>query len=96
MALSARFQEGNLICLDDFVMERIKTKDFVSVMQSLAAPNALIVAPDERYNLSLSARNVPGYKVMRPEGLNVYDILLHKKVVLLQDTIGGVEERYSA
>jgi large subunit ribosomal protein L4 len=96
MALSARFQEGNLIVLDDFVMERIKTKDFVSVMQSLAAPNALIVAPDERYNLSLSARNVPGYKVMRPEGLNVYDILLHKKVVLLQDTIGGVEERYSA
>ena len=35
MALSARFQEGNLVVLDDFTLEQIKTKDFVNVMNTL-------------------------------------------------------------
>ena len=39
MALSARFQEGNLVVLDDFSMEQIKTKDFVQIMNVLDVDN---------------------------------------------------------
>ncbi len=96
MAMSARLQEGNLVVLDDFTMDQIKTKDFVQVMNTLALDTALIVIEDTNENLTKSSRNVNGFKVLNSEGLNVYDILLHSKLVLLQPAITSLEERFSA
>ncbi len=96
MALSARFQEGNLVVLDQFTMEAIKTKEFVTIMNVLQLENALIVIDGDNENLSKSSRNVPGYKVMKTDGVNVYDILLHDKLVLLQPAISSLEERLTA
>lgn len=96
MALSARFQEGNLIVMDDFSLEAIKTKDFVGVMDVLDVKNGLIITNDASENLTKSSRNVNGYKVLSSEGLNVYDILLHKKVILIQPVIESLEKRLMA
>jgi large subunit ribosomal protein L4 len=96
MAMSARYQEGNLVVLDDFSMDTIKTKDFVRVMNTLEIENGLIITSGCNENVNKSARNVNGYKVLPIEGLNVYDILLHKKLVLLQPAIEGLEKRVMA
>lgn len=96
MALSARYKEGNLVVLDDFTLEAIKTKEFVSIMNVLELNNALIVVDAENDELSKSSRNVPGYKVMKTDGVNVYDILLHEKLVVLQPAIERLEERFTA
>ncbi|MFT5727945.1 MAG: large subunit ribosomal protein L4 [Desulforhopalus sp.] len=96
MALSARFQEGNLIVMDDFSLDAIKTKDFVGIMNVLDVQNGLIISNDTSENLSKSSRNVNGYKVLSSEGLNVYDILLHKKVILVQPVIESLEKRLMA
>lgn len=96
MAMSARLQEGNLVVLDDFTMDQIKTRDFVNVMNTLELDTALIIVNEANENLSKSSRNVNGFKVMNTEGLNVYDILLHKKLVLLQPAISSLEERFTA
>jgi large subunit ribosomal protein L4 len=96
MALSARFQEGNLVVLDDFTLEQIKTKDFINVMNTLDLSTALIVIDEDNENLSKSSRNVNGFKVLNVGGLNVYDILLHGKLVLLQPAISSLEERFTA
>ena len=96
MAISARLQEGNLIVLDDFSMDHIKTKDFVGIMSVLEAENALIVAEAGNETLCKSSRNVNGYKVLPVEGLNVYDILLHKKIILVQPVIDNLEKRLAA
>lgn len=96
MAMSARLQEGNLVVLDDFTMDQIKTRDFVTVMNTLDLDTALIVTDETNENLTKSSRNVNGFKVLNTEGLNVYDILLHKKLVLLQPALTSLEERFSA
>lgn len=93
MALSSKLQDRQLMVLDSFEMAEIKTKDFMSAVQSLEAGNALIVTVDANRNLELSSRNVPGVKVLRCEGLNVYDILKYDKLVILQDAIKGIEGR---
>lgn len=93
MAMSARLQEGNLLVLDDFSMETIKTKDFVSTMNTLDVENCLIVIDGENANLEKSSRNVNGFKVLTAEGVNVYDILLHKKLVLVKPVIERLEKR---
>lgn len=93
MALSTRMAEKRLCVLDDFKMDEIKTKDFVNIMNTLDFDNALIVIPSHDDTLERSSRNVPGYKVLPSTGLNVYDILLHKNVIILQSTIDQLEER---
>ena len=93
MALSARFSENNMIVLDGFDLADIKTKRFAEVMKKLNIENGLIVIPEKNENLEKSSRNVLGYKVIPADGLNVYDILLHRSLVLLQPCLGQLEER---
>jgi large subunit ribosomal protein L4 len=93
MAMSARQQEGNLLIVDQFSMDAIKTKDFVGIMKVLDVENALIVADAGNEELNKSSRNANGYKVLPAEGVNVYDILLHKKLILVQPVIDSLEKR---
>jgi large subunit ribosomal protein L4 len=93
MALSSRFSENNMLVLDGFDLSDIKTKQFVEVMKKLNIENGLIVIPERNENLEKSCRNVRGYKVIQADGLNVYDILLHRRLVLLQPCLGQLEKR---
>lgn len=93
MALSARLDEGNLVVIDNFGLSEIKTKSFVSIMNNFSYNDCLIVTSDVDEVVSKSARNTVGYKVLPVTGLNVFDILKHTKVMLVQDSIAKLEER---
>ena len=93
MALSTRFSESNMLVLDGFDLVDIKTKQFVEVMKKLDIENGLIVIPGSNENLERSSRNVQGFKVIQADGLNVYDILLHRRLVLLQPCLDQLEKR---
>lgn len=95
MALSARNQEGNLVVVDAFELPKIKSKEFVGVMNKFDFDNCLIVTNCNNDNLTLSARNVIGYKVLPVAGLNVYDILKYSKLMLVQSSLEQIEERLS-
>jgi len=74
-------------------LERIKTKEFLKVLDAFNMKNALIITDKKNENLELSSRNVPGVKVLRSEGLNVYDILKYENLVLLESAIKAIEGR---
>lgn len=93
MALSTKLQNENLLVLDSFGLEEIKTSGFVAVLDALEVNNALIISDKADNMLELSSRNVPGVKVLRTDGLNVYDILKYKKLVLLESSVGAIEGR---
>ena len=93
MALSSKLKDQKIILLDQLEMEKIKTKAFVEIINTLDAKNALIVTEKKNENLELSSRNVPGIKVMRTEGINVYDILKYKYLVLLESSVNEIEGR---
>ncbi len=93
MALTSKLIDSELLVLNTFDLDRIKTKDFVAAVNTLNAANALIVTAEQNVNLEMSSRNVPGIKVLRCEGLNVYDILKYDKVVLVESAIKGIEGR---
>lgn len=93
MALSSKLQDNELMVLDRFELSQIKTKDFVAAVQTMEAPKALIVTVEKNANLEMSSRNVPGVKVIRCEGLNVYDILKYDKLILLEEAVKGIEGR---
>ena len=93
MALSVKLSEDSLVVLDELDFDKIKTKEFVKVMNALNMNNALFITDKKNENLELSARNVPDVKVLRIEGLNVYDILKYKSLVLLESSIKSIEGR---
>lgn len=96
MALSSRLQGDNLMVVDTFGLEEIKTKAVVKALADLKVENALIVTDAEDLKFELSSRNIKGIKVIRTEGLNVYDILKYQKLLLLESSIKGIEGRLSA
>lgn len=95
MALSSKYGADELIVLDNFDLEQIRTKSFVAIINKLKIKKALIVIDEKNEKLELSSRNVPDIKVMRYAGLNVYDILKYSHLVLLQSSIAGVEGRFT-
>ncbi|MFH0844221.1 MAG: 50S ribosomal protein L4 [Pseudomonadota bacterium] len=92
MALSDKFQNDRLVVLRDFSLPQIKTKDFVNIIKTFDVQKALIVTENKNENLEKSSRNVAGIKVMRYEGLNVYDILNHDHLFVVQPAITKIEE----
>jgi large subunit ribosomal protein L4 len=93
MALTSKLEDNDVIVIDRFGLERKKTKDFVGILEALGIDNALIVTDEKNDNLAFSSRNVPSVKVLRTEGLNVYDILKHRRLVLLEPSIKQIEGR---
>jgi large subunit ribosomal protein L4 len=92
-ALSLRYQEGKLLLLEEFPTPEIKTKAFVKAMEGLGVKNALVITDGEHPNLERSARNVPWVKVLRHNGINVYDILKYEHLIILRPAIEKIEER---
>ena len=91
-ALSLKVKEGKLLIVDNLNLEEIKTKAFVSLLKRLAVEGALIVDSDN-VNLERSARNLHTVKVLRPEGLNVYDILKYECLLLTKQSAEKIQER---
>ncbi|MBO2532845.1 MAG: 50S ribosomal protein L4 [Thermoactinomycetaceae bacterium] len=92
-ALSSKVKNDELIVLDDLKMEQPKTREMVKVLGNLKVDRkALVVSSTYDENVALSSRNIPGVKFVQAEGLNVYDILNHDKLILTRDAVARVEE----
>lgn len=96
MALSSKLQENELTVVDQLELDRIKTKAFAEVIRTLDKSNVLLVTEAADEKLMLSSRNLPHVKVIRVEGLNVYDILKYKDIIVLEPAIKAIEGRLSA
>jgi large subunit ribosomal protein L4 len=96
MALSSKLNRNELMVLDQLELEKIKTSAFVDVLKDLRLENALFVTEKKNENLELSSRNVPDVKVLRSEGLNVFDILKYRTLVLLEPAVKNIEGRLRA
>lgn len=93
MALSSRLASESLMVVKGIELAEVKTKLMAEVVTNLGVEKVLFIAAGSDNKLELSARNLPGVTVQTSEQLNVYDILRHKHVVLLEDAIVSVEER---
>lgn len=96
MALSSKWEEKNLFVINDFNLDGIKTKKLASVLDALNLNNLLIVsdAQDDTF-LEMSSRNIPQVKVIKTAGLNVYDILKYRNLLLVESSIQNIQGRLS-
>ncbi|HEU5139852.1 MAG TPA: 50S ribosomal protein L4 [Bacillales bacterium] len=92
-ALSLKVKEGDFLAVEDLSLEKPKTKEIVQFLDSLSVEKkALVVTADFNEGVHLSARNIPGVTVVTSEGVNVYDLLNHDKLIMTKDAVKKVEE----
>lgn len=92
-ALSLRCKEQNLVVVQDFALEGIKTKRVAGILDKLGATRSLVVENRDNESLAKSMRNLASAKCIAPEGLNVYDVLLYKTLVITTGVVKQIEER---
>lgn len=95
MALSAKVSDSQLFVIDALELEEIKTKALANVLSALKLDDLLIVSDTDDTKLALSSRNIPDVKVIKTEGLNVYDILKFKNLLLVESSIENIKGRLS-
>lgn len=95
-ALSTKVAAEEMIVLDSFGIDAIKTKEVAEVLSALnAGKKTLIVLPEKNDVVYKSARNIAGTNVTLVNTLNVYDILNCNTIVVLKDAVAKIEEVYA-
>lgn len=95
-ALSAKAGAGELIVVEGLDLKEVKTKNMTAFLKAAGAEGkALVVTPEVRKNVVLSARNIPGVKTTIASILCVYDILRADKLIADKDAVLKIQEVYA-
>lgn len=95
-ALSSKRKDDALIVLDAAAMDSPKTKELSAKLAGLGLENALIISGAEvDENFARAARNIPNIDVLPVAGLNVYDVLRRKTLVVTKDALDGISARFN-
>lgn len=95
-ALSSKVLDNQIIVLDELNMNAPKTKEFQAILNNLKVDRkALVVVPEYNDNVALSARNIPTVKLLAADGVNVYDVLNHQKLIITKDAVSKVQEVFA-
>jgi large subunit ribosomal protein L4 len=90
-ALSLLFRENKMTVVNAFDLDRISTKSFAGTLNGFSIAKTLLVIDGANRNLELSARNIKDVKVLKSEGLNVFDMLKYQSIIFTQDAVRKVE-----
>ncbi len=95
-ALSAKSKASEIMVLESAASSEAKTAGLRSRLEKLGLTSALIIAGKEvDANFAKAARNIPNIDVLPAAGINVYDIIRCKTLVLTKDAIAAIEARFA-
>lgn len=96
MALTDKAQSDRLVIVNEVKLDQPKTKLFASVLKKLPQQkNSLVVMPSDNTSLIKVGRNIPGLQFIRANSLNVYDIVRHQQLIVLQPALPIISKTYS-
>lgn len=94
--LSAKVAENELVVIDQFGLNEIKTAKFAKILNNIKVEGkSLVVIPENDVNVQKSARNIKGVKTTIVDTMTVYDILNAKNLVITENAIKKIEEVYA-
>lgn len=95
-ALSLKNRDGKIIVVDKLEFEEAKTKLMVKALADLQVESALIVIAQSDDKIERAGRNLAKVKVLRVEGLNVYDLVRYDHLIFTEGALKLLQERLAA
>jgi large subunit ribosomal protein L4 len=92
-ALSDRVKAQRLLVVDEFKLGSAKTKELHKVLSKTFGLEGALLVDGENKNLELSGRNIPKVRVLRTEGLNVYDVIKYPWILVSKSAVQALEKR---
>ena len=88
-ALTLKAADNQIVVVEDFTLDAPKTKDFLNITKNLKldGKKILLVLKEQNKNVSLSARNIQGVKILTAADVNTYALLNNKAVVLSESSL---------
>ncbi len=95
-ALSYKAKDNQILILEDFTFEEVKTKRFKELLSTLnlGGKNALFILPEVDTNVYLSSRNIQKAKVLTAASINTYEILHATNIILMESSIQKINEMF--
>ena len=85
----------DLLILDDFQKEILKTKEMNNILIKFEAKNSIIIADKKsKNNIFKSIRNIPNVKITDINHFSAYDLAKFKKIIFTESSIKELERRY--
>ncbi len=95
-ALSARAQDGGLICVKELVIQEPKTKLFAAVLGKLGCVGkTLIILDAPNAALVRASKNIPTVAIRLAADVNAYEVLDCKKLVMTQPALEKLSARWN-
>jgi large subunit ribosomal protein L4 len=96
-ALSYKAKDNNIMVLEDFTFDSVKTKSYLKLVNdlNLADQKTLLVLPSDNSTIYLSSRNIKSAKVVTAAQLNTYDVLNAGTLILTTETVKTLEEAFA-
>ena len=95
MAISKKVKDGKFRIINELKMSKPKTNLFRSKLAGLKLDSVLFIdGKDIDNNFLLASKNVPKIDILPIEGINVYDILKRDYLVLSENAVNGIIERF--
>ncbi len=94
-ALSSKVKDSSLIIIDKAELTGGKTKSLIAAFEKMGLVNALIIdGATVNEGFARAARSIPNIDVLPIQGINVYDILRRRKLVLTTAAVEALEARF--
>jgi large subunit ribosomal protein L4 len=95
-ALTSKRVDGEIVVLDQLSLPDAKTKSFAQVLKNLAlSKKTLVVLSEISEEMERASRNLSGVQLTSVRGMNVYDLMAHRHVVMTRDALSQIQEVWS-
>lgn len=96
-AFSYKVKDAQLLVVEDFNIEKPKTKEFSKILNALKVSGKKILLLTEANNLNVykSGRNIPKVKVLEASKASTYDLLNNQILILQKSAVKEIEKTFA-
>ena len=91
--IAMKLKNNELLVVEDLKLPDHKTKNLVNILQNLKIDHALVVYTEEEKNFALASRNLQSLKCVHSSGVNVFDVLNYKNIIVTKEALLDIEGR---
>lgn len=89
-----KIKQETITVVDTIELKTHKTKDLIALLKPFKLADKLLIVSDiESENINLASRNIEKLKLIKSEGVNVYDLLNYKSILIDKATLTTLVER---